>query len=48
MTVVKIKNKKHKKVCHKKKQLKFEDYKRCLESTQLDIKINYLEKIKLI
>ena len=27
------------------KKIKFENYKNCLESTQLDNKINYLEKI---
>ena len=34
-----------KKVCQKKK--KFENYKNCLDATQLENKINYLEKIKL-
>ena len=33
----------NKKVCHKKK-LKFEIYKNCLEGSQLDNEINYLEK----
>ena len=36
-----------KKVCHKKKQLKFEDYKHCLQATQLENKINQLEKNKV-
>ena len=31
-----------------KRKLKFENYKNCLEATQLENKINYLEKIKLI
>ena len=30
-----------------KRKLKFENYKKCLEATQLDNKINYLEKMKL-
>ena len=30
-----------------KRKLKFENYKNCLEATQLENKINYLEKIKL-
>ena len=33
----------HKK-CIIKRKLKFENYKSCLEVTQLDNKINYLEK----
>ena len=33
-------------MCHEKK-LKFENYKNCLEATQLDNKINYLEKNKI-
>ena len=32
-------------MCYKKK-LKFENYKNCLEATQLENKINYLEKNK--
>ena len=44
--VVKIKNKMHKKVCHKK-TFKFEDSKNCLEATQLENKINHLEKSKI-
>ena len=37
----------HKKVCRKKKlQFEFEDYKLCLERTQLENKINQLEKNK--
>ena len=35
----------HKKVCHKGK-LKFENYKNCLEGTQLENKINHLENKK--
>ena len=31
-----------------KRKVKFENYKNCLEATQLDSKIRYLEKIKLI
>ena len=32
------------KECFIKRKLKFEDYKNCLEATQLEIKINHLEK----
>ena len=46
MTVVKIKNKSHKKGCHKK-TIKFKNYKNCLEATQLQNKVNYLEKNKI-
>ena len=43
MMVVKIKKqKKQKKVCHKKS--KFENYKNCLEATELKNKIKYLEQ----
>ena len=38
---------KGKKKCIIKRKLKFENYKSCLEATELDNKINYLEKIKL-
>ena len=36
-------------MCVIKRKLKFENYKNCLclETTQLDNKMNYLEKIKL-
>ena len=30
-----------------KRKLKFENYKNCLEATQFDNEINYLQKIKL-
>ena len=43
MTIVKIKKQKTQKLYHETK-LKFENYKSCLEVTQLDNKINYLEK----
>ena len=33
-------------MCHKKK-LKFENYKNCFEATQLENKINHLEKTKI-
>ena len=36
----------HKKVCHKKKH-KFENYKNCIEATQLHTGTKYLEKIKI-
>ena len=35
------------KECVIKRELKFENYKNCLEATQLDNKINYLEKNKI-
>ena len=44
MTVLKIKNQKGRKKCVIKRKLKFENYKNCLEATQLNNKINYLEK----
>ena len=34
------------KQCAIKRKLKFENYKNCLEATQLESKINYLEKNK--
>ena len=45
MTVVKIKKKRHK-ICVIKRKLKFENHKNCLEATQLENKMNYLEKNK--
>ena len=45
MTVVTIKNEKEQKVCQTK--LKFENYKNCLEATQLDNEIKHLEKNKI-
>ena len=36
-----------KKKCVIKRKLKFENYKNCLEATQLDNKIKYLEKNKI-
>ena len=36
------------KKCVIKRKLKFENYKNCLEATQLENIINYLEKIKLM
>ena len=35
------------KKCVMKRKLKFENYKNCLEATQLENKINYLEKNKI-
>ena len=35
------------KLCVIKRKLKFENYKNCLEATQLENKINYLEKNKI-
>ena len=40
------KKKKKQKKCVIKGKLKFEDYKHCLEATQLENKINQLEQIK--
>ena len=37
----------HRKACYKQKR-KFEDYKHCLEATQIENKRNQLEKIKLM
>ena len=34
------------KTCVMKRKLKFENYKNCLEATQLENTISYLEKIK--
>ena len=47
MKVVKIKKQKAQKSVTSKKILKFESYKNCLEATQLDNRINYLEKNKI-
>ena len=47
MTVVKIKKQKTQKICHKK-TLKFQDYKNSLEATQLENKLNHIEKLKLM
>ena len=46
MKVVNIKKQKAKKSVSEKK-LKFENYKNCLEATQLENKINHLEKHKI-
>ena len=43
MAAVKIKKQK----AQKKRKLKFENYKNCLEATQLENKINYIEKNKI-
>ena len=48
MTVVKIKKQKAQKKCLIKRKLKFENYKNCLQGSQLENKINYLEKNKII
>ena len=45
--VMKIKKTKGTKKCVVKRKLKFEDYKHCSEATQLENKINRLEKNKL-
>ena len=47
MTVVKIKKPKGTKKCVIKQKRKFENYKNCLEASQLENKINYLEKNKI-
>ena len=41
------KDKKAKGAKKKKRKLKFENYKNCLEATQLENKINYIEKNKI-
>ena len=46
MTVVKIKKQKSQKKCIIKRKIKFENCKNCLEATQLENKIKYLEKNK--
>ena len=46
MTEVKIKKQKTQKMCHKKKKNKFEDYKNCLEATQVKNTMNHPEKMK--
>ena len=46
MTVVKIKKQKAQRSVIKR-QLKFENYENCLEATQLENKINHLEKIDI-
>ena len=46
MMVVKLKKQKTQKKCVTKRKLKFENYKNSLEATQLDNKINYLDKNK--
>ena len=45
MTVQKIKKQEAQK-CVIKRKVKFENYKNCLQATQLEIKISHLEKIK--
>ena len=44
---MKIKKKSITKKCVIKRKLKFENYENCLEATQFENKINYLEKKKL-
>ena len=44
MTIVKIKKSKGTKKCIIKRKLKFENYKNCVEATQLANKINHLQK----
>ena len=47
MNVVKIKKQKAQRSVFTKRKLKFENFKNCLEASQLENKINYWEKIKL-
>ena len=42
---MKIKKQKEQKIVSKKQQLRFQDYKNCLEAAQIERKITYLEKI---
>ena len=44
---MKIKKQKDTKKCVIKRKFKFENYKNCFETTQLDYKTNYLEKNKI-
>ena len=44
---MKIKKAKSTKKCVIKRILKFEDYKNCLEATQIENKINHLEENKI-
>ena len=41
---MKIKKQKGQKMCVIKRKLKFKDYKKCLKASQIENKINYLEK----
>ena len=47
MTVAEIKKQKVQIKCVIKRNLKFQDHKNCLEETQLENKINYIEKNKI-
>ena len=47
MTTRETKKQNEKKKCITERKLKFEDYKKCLEVTQLENEINYIEKINL-
>ena len=47
MTIVRIKKQKAQKHMSKKRKLKFENHKSCLEATQLENIINHLEKNKI-
>ena len=47
MIVVTTKKQKYTKKCVMKRKRKFKNYKNCLETTQLDNKINHLEKNKI-
>ena len=44
--MIKTKKQKGTKMCVKKRKLKFQDYKNCLEAAQVENKINHLEKNK--
>ena len=44
---MKKKNKRDKKLCIIKKDLKFRDYKKCLKASPIENKIKYLEKRKI-
>ena len=48
MTLTKIKKAKDTKRCLINRKLKFENYKNCLGATQLENKINYLERNKIV
>ena len=47
VTLGKIRKQRAQKKCLIKRKLKFDNYKNCLEATQLENKTDHLEKIKL-
>ena len=47
MTIVKINEQKANKTCVIKRKIKFENYKNCLQATQLENKIKELKNVKV-